>query len=183
MTDKEKFCKEVTVICDTREQANKHILSYFDTHGIKYEAKKLDFGDYSFRIADKDFSMQCVVERKANVNELWTNISRDRERFEKEVNAMSCITRSPNLIIECCPDRDSLMNFKVNQYAMQVQNRRVEDIGKYIYSTLQSWSSSNRYSLNVHYMNGNNGTASLMLNIFYYYWHNYKELVKPLRSK
>lgn len=32
MTDKEKFCKEVTVICDTREQENRHILSYLDTH-------------------------------------------------------------------------------------------------------------------------------------------------------
>lgn len=132
MSDKEKFCKEVTVICDTREQENKHILSYLDI--IKHENKKLDFGDYSFRIADKDFSMQCVVERKANINELWGNISHERERFEKEINAMSCITRSPNLIIECCPDCDFLMNFKVNQYIMQVQNRKVEDIGKYICS-------------------------------------------------
>ncbi len=182
MNDKEKFCKEVIIICDTREQENKHILSYLDTHSIKHEDKKLDFGDYSFRIADKDFSMQCVVERKSGVNELWNNISRDRERFEKEVNAMSSITHSPNLIIECCPDRDFLINFKVNQYIMQVQNRKVEDIGRYIYSTLQSWSSSNRYRLNVHYMRGNEGTASLMLNIFYYYWHNYRELVKPLRN-
>ena len=95
MSDKEKFCKEVTIICDTREQENKHILSYLDMHSIKHENRKLDFGDYSFRISDKDFSMQCVVERKSGVNELWGNISRERERFEKEINAMSCITRSP----------------------------------------------------------------------------------------
>ena len=182
MNDKEKFCKEVTVICDTRERENKHILGYLDTHSIKHEERKLNFGDYSFKIAGKDFSMQCVIERKANVNELWNNISRERERFEKEINAMSNITHSPNLIIECCLDRDFLMNFKVNQYIMQMQNRKVEDIGRYIYSTLQSWSSSNRYRLNIHYMKGNDGTAVLMLNIFYYYWHNYRELVKPLRN-
>ncbi|MDE7364841.1 MAG: hypothetical protein K2N27_08195 [Ruminococcus sp.] len=182
MTDKEKFCKEVTIICDTREKENKHILNSLDAHGIKHESKKLDFGDYSFKISDRDFSMQCVVELKANIDELWTNISRERERFEKEINAMSCITHSPNLIIECCLDRDFLMNFKVDPYIMQVQNRGVEDVGKYIYSTLESWSSSNRYSLNVHYMKGNDGTANLMLNIFYYYWHNYRELVKPLRN-
>ncbi len=182
MNDKEKFCKEVTVICDTREQENKHILSCLDTHRIKHEDKKLDSGDYSFRISGKGFSMQCVAERKANVNELWNNIGRDRERFEKEINAMSSITHSPNLIIECCPDRDFLMNFKVNRYIMQVQNRKTEDIGRYIYSTLQSWSSSDRYRLNVRYMRGNDGTAGLMLNIFCYYWHNYTELVKPLRN-
>lgn len=56
--------------------------------------------------------MQCVVERKSGINELWGNISRERERFEKEINAMSNITHSPNLIIECCPDRDFLIKFE-----------------------------------------------------------------------
>lgn len=182
MTEKQKFMKQAVILCDTREQENSHIITALDDIGIKHENRKLDFGDYSFMVGDKDFSMQCVVERKANVNELWGNITHERERIEKEFQAMHSITHSANLIIENCPDRDFLKNFKVNQFVMQAQNRKIEDIGQYIYSTLQSWSSSNRYGINVNYMRGNSGTASLMLNIFYYYYHNYRELTKPLRG-
>ena len=182
MTDKQKFCKQVTILCDTREQRNEHIINSLKQSGIKYDSCKLPFGDYSFKIEELDFRLLCVVERKGNVNELWHNITKERDRFEKEVSVMASITHSAHLIIECCPDRDFLINFTVDPYVMQHQNRKVENIGKFVYSTLQSWQSSNRYGLIVHYMRGNAGTASLLLNIFYYYWHNYKELVKPLRN-
>lgn len=182
MTDKQKFTKSAVIICDTREQQNGHIITRFDELGISHEKKKLDFGDYSFRVNDIDFSLQCVVERKANINELWGNITKDRDRLEKEFHAMHCITHFASLIIECCPDRDFLKDFKLDDYTFRLQNRKVQDIGKYIYSTLQSWSSPNRYGLNVHYMRGNKGTADLLLSIFYYYWHNYNELVKPIQT-
>lgn len=182
MTDKQKFLKSVTILCDTREQQNSHIITALDDMGVSHESRKLDFGDYSFKVEDKDFSLQCVVERKANVNELWGNISADRERFEKEIATMHAVTGAANLIIENCPDRDFLIDFKVPQKLMQYQGRKVENIGQLIYSTLQSWGSSNRYGLTVHYMRGNKGTASLLLSIFYYYYRNYRELVKPLRS-
>ena len=182
MNDKQKFLKEAVILCDSREQQNRHILDVFGQSGVKYEVCKLPVGDYSFKVNELDFRLQCAVERKANVNELWGNISRERERFEKEIAAMKKLTGSANLIIENCPDRDFLQNYKVNQYVMIAQNRKVEDIGRYIYNTLQSWSSSNRYGLNVHYMRGNEGTAALLLNIFYYYYHNYHELTKPLRK-
>ena len=181
MTEKEKFIKNTCIICDTREQENRHIISRLDELGVNHENRKLDFGDDSVKVCDRDFSLRCVVERKANVNELWGNITKDRERIEKEFHAMSSITHSANLIIECCPDRDFLKDFKLDSYTMQAQGRKVQDIGKYIYSTLQSWSSSNRYGLNVHYMRGNKGTADLLLSIFYYYWHNYTELIKPIQ--
>lgn len=182
MTEKQQFMKKVTILCDTREQQNAHIITALDGMGIAHESRKLDFGDYSFKVEERDFSLQCVVERKANVNELWGNISADRERFEKEIATMHAVTGSANLIIEHCPDRDFLIDFKVPQKLMQYQGRKVENIGQLIHSTLQSWGSSNRYGLTVHYMRGNAGTASLMLSIFYYYYRNYRELVKPLRS-
>ena len=31
---------------DSREKKNSHILAWFDKHGIEYEVKKLDVGDY-----------------------------------------------------------------------------------------------------------------------------------------
>ena len=171
----------MVVLVDTREQDTPRLRARLKEINCPYERHKLDFGDYSFKVCDRDFSLQCVVERKANVNELWGNITKDRERIEKEFHAMSSITHSANLIIECCPDRDFLKDFKLDSYTMQAQGRKVQDIGKYIYSTLQSWSSSNRYGLNIHYMRGNKGTADLLLSIFYYYWQNYTELIKPIQ--
>lgn len=182
MTDKQKFLKEAVILRDSRKQQNRHILEIFEQSGVKYEVCKLPVGDYSFKMNELDFRLQCAVERKANVNELWGNISRERERFEKEIAAMKNLTGSADLIIEHCPDRDFLQNFTVPNRLTNYQGRKIPDIGRYIYSTLQSWSSANRYGLNIHYMRGKEGTAALLLNIFYYYYHNYHELTKPLRK-
>lgn len=183
MTDKQRFMKSAVILCDTREQKNQHIITALEQAGVKYETCKLPFGDYSFKFEELDFRLLCVVERKANVNELWSNITKDRERFEKEIAAIHAVTGSANLIIENCPDRDFLQGFTVPNKIMQYQGRQIPDIGRYIYSTLQSWGSSNRYGLNVHYMRGHDGTAALLLSIFYYYYHNFHELTKPLRNE
>ena len=150
--------------------------------GVQHEERKLDFADYSFRMGDKSFELVCAVERKANIDELWHNITKERERFEKELCAMSAVCRHADLIIENCPDSSFLMNYTVDDFTMFMQNRKVSEIGKQIYAALQSWSCSNRYSLNVHYMTGNQGTAAFLLNHFYYYYRNYESLTKPLKA-
>ena len=87
MIDKKSFLKIVTVLYDTREQRNEHILSGLNALGVRAERQKLDYGDYSFRTSTKDFSMSCVIERKANVDELYQNTMYDPERIEKEFRA------------------------------------------------------------------------------------------------
>lgn len=182
MTEKEKFCKDITVIVDSREQQNRHITDVFQKSGIKYEISKLDFGDYSFRCADRDFSLSCIVERKANVNELWTNITSDRERFEKEIKGLSLLTGSAVLILENCTSREWLESYKVPDWQMKNYNRKVQDIGKIIDSTLRAWESSNRYRLQVHCVSGTDSTAKEILNIFYYYYRNFKENTAKIRN-
>jgi len=94
----EKESKEIlnnlTVLVDTREQENKHILGYFDKKKIKYKSKKLDFGDYSFMLPEMPgmgilkplfFDNEIVIERKGSLTELSGNLTKDRERFEKEL--------------------------------------------------------------------------------------------------
>lgn len=182
MMEKERFLKDVTIICDTREQENTHILNDLNDWGVKHISKKISFGDYSFICNDIDFSLLCAVERKNGVNELWQNITRDRQRFEKEISGMYSLTGTATLIVENCPSRDFLKNFTIPDRLMQYQGRKIADIGRYIDSTLMSWSSPNRYNLHVHYTKGRDGTAALLLSIFYYYFYNYQELVKPLRK-
>lgn len=181
MSDKEKFCKEVTIICDTREQENAHILNDLNGWGVKHISRKIPLGDYSFICNDVDFSLSCAVERKSGINEIWQNITKDRQRFEKEISSMHSLTGTATLILECCPSRDFLKNFTVPDRVMQYQGRKIADVGRYIDSTLMSWSSPNRYNLSVHYMRGRDGTAEFLLAYFYFFYHNYQELLAPLR--
>lgn len=184
MTEKEKFCKGLTVLIDTREKQNKHITDTFDTEKIPYEVKKLHFGDYSFRMnSGEDFSLSCIVERKSNINELWGNITKDRERFEKELKGIYSMTGSAVLLIECCPSRQFLRKFIIPDWQMKQQGRKVSNIGSLIDSTLRAWESCNRYCLQVHCLNGQEETATELLNIFYYHYKNFSDMKKPLRNE
>ena len=80
ISEKKDFMKKVNIIIDTREQKNLHIVSAFDEMGIMHESRKLDYGDYSFQVEGKDFRGICVIERKANVNEVYSNVSSELKR-------------------------------------------------------------------------------------------------------
>lgn len=85
-TDKElrERLSGLTVICDTREQCNGHILSAFAANKIPYETQTLKTGDYSFAADGQYFDDEILVERKGSLDELAGNYTIDRERFERE---------------------------------------------------------------------------------------------------
>lgn len=70
------------ILIDTREkpQAIVNIKKYFDAHGIKYESKKLDFGDY---MTDEHGGIS--IDRKQNIDELAKNCTVEHERFRREL--------------------------------------------------------------------------------------------------
>ena len=70
------------LICDTRERKNSHILAYFDRHGIEYEIRKLDVGDYML-----DGDSKTSVDTKRSIDELASNLlnAKDHARFWREV--------------------------------------------------------------------------------------------------
>lgn len=69
------------LICDSREKKNSHILAYFDRHGIEYEVRKLDVGDYMFE------GGTISVDTKRSIDELASNMlnPKDHARFWREV--------------------------------------------------------------------------------------------------
>ena len=71
-------CEEAVYIFDTREKKNDHVKSYFDRHGIEYEVRKLDVGDYMI-----DGNDTISIDRKASIDELSTNMlyRADHARF------------------------------------------------------------------------------------------------------
>ncbi len=74
--------KNICIICDTREKKNKHILEYFNKHGIQYKIQKMDVADYQIEGGNS-----IVIDRKQNLEEVSTNLMNrsDSSRFWKEV--------------------------------------------------------------------------------------------------
>ena len=70
------------VIVDSREKKFDHITQYFCKHGIEYEVRKLDVGDYQI-----EGRPQISVDRKRNLQELSRNLmnAKDHSRFWKEI--------------------------------------------------------------------------------------------------
>lgn len=180
VSEKKDFMKKVNIIIDTREQKNAHIVAVLDEIGIMHESKKLDYGDYSFQIDGKDFSGICVVERKANVNEIYGNVSSDRERIEKELNTASKNANQLTFLIENVQDWNALKSFSLPEKDMD-KGRKVKNIGETCYSTLQAWKCGNRYDFNVEFVPDITKTAVKIVEIFYWYYHNYKKLTAPRR--
>lgn len=94
-TEKKMLYDSISIIIDTREKKNEHITKYFEAKNIPYKKKSLEQGDYSFYIPkneslniprDMYFDRDIVIERKGSLEELATNLGKERARFEKELS-------------------------------------------------------------------------------------------------
>jgi len=72
------------IICDTRQKRGKHenIDRWFDLHGVEYEYRKLDTGDY----ATDDLSSNILVDTKKGLSEVAMDCGRDHDRFAREMD-------------------------------------------------------------------------------------------------
>jgi hypothetical protein len=86
--------KNLTILCDTREQTNKHIIDFFKLKGINYKNVKLDYGDYSVMLPQGSFKGQqrdiyftndIVIERKFCIDEIAMNF-KDKKTNINEIN-------------------------------------------------------------------------------------------------
>jgi ERCC4-type nuclease len=75
---------KATVLVDTREKVNQHILTKLNQLNIPYRLKKLNYGDYSFEWNGTSYEDKIVIERKASFDELIRNFTKGRERFKRE---------------------------------------------------------------------------------------------------
>lgn len=91
-TELKILLKSLIILVDTREQTNDHIIKHFEVKKIPYISKKLDYGDYSVILPAhpelgimRDIYFDCVIERKNSLEELSSNLSSERDRFESEL--------------------------------------------------------------------------------------------------
>lgn len=128
-TEIKKLLKEnFTIIYDTREQQNQHVLDYFDKAKVKYKKQKIDEGDYTAIInkcpemgIHRDLYFNVAIERKNSIDELAGNLSeetdsRDNIRLERELERAKHKGIMMFLIIE---DKDGMNNIKSGNYRSQ----------------------------------------------------------------
>jgi ERCC4-type nuclease len=164
--EQKELLKSMVIIIDSREKINSHITEYFDKHNIPYITKALPFGDYSFMIPKNEvlsiqrelyFSNDIIIERKANAEELSSNFSQSRTRFEEEFATSKANTKY--LLIEECNYSDIVDGKYKTQYNSK--------------SYLGSIHSFNqKYGLQVVFMPDNKYSPIFIYGTFQYYFRN-----------
>lgn len=155
-------------LVDTREHENKntHITDVWDKLGIQWKKKKLDYGDYSFKLPknpdfgipwDLDFSKKIVVERKNGLDELAGNCVDDRERLKRE---FALAPSEKVLLIENATYSDMLHGNYRSKYA-----------AKSFWATIHSfW---HEYGIPVMFMPDPKDSAYFIRGYFQYWLRNY----------
>lgn len=167
-TDKEmeQLVSSLTVLVDSREKVNDHILDYFDRKSIPYKKKALDYGDYSFFIPaneklsiprDLYFNNQVVVERKASLEEISGNLTKERDRFEKEL----CLA----------PKTKVLLIENANYADIATGNYKTQYNKKSFWASIHSfWF---KYNIPIMFMPDNQYSGLFIRGFFEYYLKNY----------
>ena len=167
-TDKEmdELVSSLTILVDSREKVNDHILDYFDRKSIPYKKKALDYGDYSFFIPaneklsiprDLYFNNQVVIERKASLEEISGNLTKERDRFEKEL----CLA----------PKTKVLLIENANYSDIATGNYKTQYNKKSFWASIHSfWF---KYNIPVMFMPDNQYSGLFIRGFFEYYLKNY----------
>lgn len=163
-TDKEKdeIVKSITILTDTREQKNSHILDWFDKMKINHKKKALSNGDYSFYIPknselnierDLYFDKEIMVERKASLDEISGNFTQHRNRFEEEMATF--------------PGKKYLLIENANYADIVRENYRTKFSRKAFLASIHTF--NHRYNLEIIFMPTPELTAMYLYGIFSYY--------------
>lgn len=123
-----ELLKQLTVICDTREQVNENITGYLDSKKIPHISRKLDVGDYSAMIGDMTLEYSMVIEKKNGLDEVAGNFTVDRQRFENEFMRAKAEGLKVFLLIENASWSDILLH-----------NYRSKLLPKSLIASLLSW--------------------------------------------
>lgn len=156
----------MVVLVDTREKVNDHILQYFDKAKVNYKKKALAYGDYSFYIPQNEelsiprdlyFDSKCVIERKGSLEELSGNLTKERDRLEKE---LSLAPKTKVIVIENANYSDVV----TGNYNTQYNNK------SYWASIHSMW---HKYDTPIIFLPDNAFTGFFIKGYFTYYLKNY----------
>lgn len=161
--------KTFEVIVDTREQKWLHIENALKSTRTPYERCKLNYGDYTCKAIKPNgeavsLANGCVIERKANLDELAGNFTKGRQRFDREFQ-------------RAVGDKAKIF--------LLVENANWEDIDRHMYrskfppksykATLFSWQA--RYNITVIFCKPQQ-SGDIIKGILYYAMRDYLQKLK-----
>lgn len=167
-TDKEidEIIGSMVILIDSREKNMEHLAQYFDKAKIKYERRALSYGDYSFYIPKNDnlsiprdlyFDKQICIERKGSLEELSGNLTKERDRLEKE---LALAPKTKVLVVE----NASYADMVTGNYDTKYSNK------SYWASIHSFW---HKYNIPIIFMPDNSYTGFFIRGYFSYYLKNY----------
>lgn len=100
----------MSVLIDTREQPSERANQRFNSFGVPFRRKKLNYGDYTYNFIlpngeqlheeDKPINPDVVIERKKDLEELSQCFCQSRERFKAEFERAKQNNASVYLLVE-----------------------------------------------------------------------------------
>lgn len=144
----------MTILTDSREQVNEHILGYFDKNKIPHTCRKLDVGDYSAMLGEYTIEDKVAIEKKNSIDEIAGNFTVDRQRFEDEFIRAKAKGTKVYLVVENCSWEDIFLH-----------NYRSKLEPKSLVASLMAWQV--RYNITVIFCKRND-TAKIIYSILYY---------------
>lgn len=149
-----ELLKKITIVSDTREKANEHILKYFDDKKIPYIKRSLHTGDYSAMIGDMTLEHELTIERKSSLDELAGNLTTDRQRFENEFIRAKANGLKVILLIE----NGSWEDIELHNYTSKLEPKSFT-------ATLYAWQV--RYNITVNFCKPNT-SGKIIYGLLYY---------------
>jgi ERCC4-type nuclease len=152
----------MTVLIDSRERENSHIIQYLDKSKVAHKKVTLNVGDYSILlpknielgiVRDMYFSDNFIIERKASLDELSNNFCKQREQFKNE------FYRGAGAKLILLIEDASLNDMIAHNYRSQLKE-------KAFISSLFSFQC--RFDLNVNFIDKAN--SGLFIHMSCYYW-------------
>ena len=146
---------KLTIIVDSREKQNDHIIKFFEKSKIPYKVRKLDSGDYSAMVGNLTLEHDVFIERKNSLTEVCGNFAQNRERFEREFTRAKADGAKPFILIENNTTDDVFKG-----------NYRSEMPPKSLWASFCTWMV--RYNTTVLFSNKEN-SGKIIFSVLYYY--------------
>lgn len=163
---KEECLNNMVILIDTREKENKHITDIFDKKNIRYESKKLDFGDYSFYIDRGEYSLYFTsiysIERKNSLDEISQNFTKKREQFKNEFE----LAKLNNCKIDLFIENNNYTDIQNHKYRSQLNP-------KSFIASLHTWKF--RYDCDIIFLS-KESVATYIYNCFKYFLFENQDL-------
>lgn len=156
----------MVILVDKREKSMDHLIKYFDKAKVEHISRSLSYGDYSFYVPKNDslsiprdlyFDKKIIVERKGSLEELSGNLTKERDRLEKE---LSLAPKTKVIIVENANYSDMV----TGNYNTQYNNK------SYWASIHSFW---HKYNVPIIFMPDKTYTGFFIKGFFEYYLRNY----------